>query len=288
MIPWTRTATGWTPRSSAAGGSSSAPSPQALDAAGLEIPETVILDDVSDPRGTGLPADERPWRPPRPAAPDPAHLARLLTPGMRLTYDITGGRFVRDTDEKIKHVIIEVMDAGTLRMPTGRLVAKDPAWIDDRDQPFTVTVPPGEYPVRLSVAQFADNPEHKRVAAANLVIRDEPAESWEMALLPGEDRRTLMDTEYYGFGVDAGMGCFYDASATLAFARLDRSNVLGDAITSPMSDLESGTNLIAYESGWGDGAYPTWIGRAADGEVTCFIADMLLMPGNAAPEADSL
>ncbi len=55
-----------------------------------------------------------------------------------------------------------------------------------------------------------------------------------------------------------------------------------------MSDLESGTNLIAYHSGWGDGAYPTWIGRAADGDVVCFVADMLLMPGNAAPEADCL
>ena len=51
------------------------------------------------------------------------------------------------------------------------------------------------------------------------------------------------------------------------------------------------TALVRFECGpssWGDGAYPTWIGRAAGGRVTCFIADMLLMPGNAAPEADSL
>ena len=259
--------------------------PEALAAAELEIPETATLDDASGPHGTDLPADQRPWQPPRPLAPDPAHLARLFTPGTRLTYDITGGLFVRDTDEKIKKVIIEVMDAGTLRMPSGRLVATDPAWIGDRDQPFTVTVPPGQYPVRLSVVRFADNPEHKRVAAVKLVIRDGPAQSWEMALLPGQDPRTLTDTAFYGFGVDAGMGCFYDASATAAFARLDRRNVLGDAITAPISDLESGTNLIAYHSGWGDGAYPTWIGRAADGDVVCFVADMLLLPGNAAPEA---
>jgi len=98
------------------------------------------------------------------------------------------------------------MDAGTLRMPSGRLAGTDPAWIDDRDQPFTVTVPPGEYPVRLSVVRFADNPEHRRVAAAKLVICDEPAQSWEIALLPGQDPRTLMDEHFYGFGVDAGMG----------------------------------------------------------------------------------
>lgn len=70
-----------------------------------------------------------------------------------------------------------------------------------------------------------------------------------------------------------------------AFAKLDRENVLGDAVAAPMSDLESGTNLIAYRSGWGDGSYPTWIGRDADGHVICFLADMLLLPDNAAPEA---
>jgi hypothetical protein len=27
----------------------------------------------------------------------------------------------------------------------------------------------------------------------------------------------------------------------------------------------------------GDGTYPVWIGRDADGEVTCFVADMLML-----------
>ncbi|MDR2986100.1 MAG: DUF4241 domain-containing protein [Nocardiopsaceae bacterium] len=260
--------------------------PEALDVAGLEIPEAVILDDVSVPQGTGLPAAERPWQPPRPLTPDPIHLARLFTPGTRLTYDNTEDRLVRDTGGPTKKVITEVMDAGMLRMPSGRLVAKDPGWIDDKDQPFSVTVPPGEYPVRLSVVRFADNAEHKRVAAAKLVIRDEPAQFWEMALLPGQDPRTLADMAFYGFAADGGMACFYDASATAAFAGLDHWDVLGGAITSTMNDPGSGTNLIAFESGWGDGAYPTWIGRASDGDVVCFVADMLLLPGDTAADTN--
>jgi len=36
--------------------------------------------------------------------------------------------------------------------------------------------------------------------------------------------------------------------------------------------------VVAWASGWGDGAYPTWIGRDSSGEIACFVADMLLFP----------
>jgi hypothetical protein len=86
------------------------------------------------------------------------------------------------------------------------------------------------------------------------------------------------------------MGCFYDASAAASFARqsdwLDQFDLREMAFTAPASDPGSGANLIAYHSGWGDGDYPVWIGRSADGEVACFVADMLLMPDNVALDAD--
>ncbi|MFD7998827.1 DUF4241 domain-containing protein [Streptomyces mirabilis] len=44
-----------------------------------------------------------------------------------------------------------------------------------------------------------------------------------------------------------------------------------------VDDPATGTNLIAYPSGRGDGSYPVWIGRDADGDVTCFVADMLIL-----------
>jgi hypothetical protein len=31
-------------------------------------------------------------------------------------------------------------------------------------------------------------------------------------------------------------------------------------------------------AGWGDGAYPTWVGRDARGDVTCFVTDFFVVP----------
>lgn len=181
------------------------------------MPATAVLFDVSASDGTGRVLGERPWQLSRALAPDPAHLGRLFAAGTRLAHKITGSP--GPGDESIERVTVEVADAGKLRMPSGRVVAKDPTWFSHVDA-FTVTVPPDEYPVLLSVVRFADSPGHTRVAAAKLVIRDEPPETWEMALLPGQDPRLLGNQEFYGFGVDAGTGCFYDDSAAGAFSEI--------------------------------------------------------------------
>jgi len=113
-------------------------------------------------------------------------------------------------------------------------------------------------------------------AAAKVVTRNEPVVSWEMGLRPGQDLRILPNEGFFGFGVDAGTGCFFDAVAAPAMARLAQDFALGYKRTAELSDPESGANLIAFHSGWGDGDYPTWVGRTASGDVACFIADMQL------------
>ena len=263
--------------------------PEALQAAGLDVPGPVVVRDVSPGDGTGLPPGERPWRARRGLAPDPAYLAWLFTAGTRLAFHARG--WLGEDPETVKKVTVEVRDAGTLHMPSGQLTAADPGWIRADGEPFTVTVPPGSYPVQLSVVRFDDNPEHRRVAAARLAVRDIPVESWEMALTAGQDPRALPDRGFYGFNVDAGMGCFYDASAAASFAHQPRG-WLGQfdlrrlAFTAVASDPGSSANLIAYHSGWGDGSYPVWIGRSADREVACFVADMQLMPDDVAVDED--
>ncbi|AWW37362.1 MULTISPECIES: DUF4241 domain-containing protein [Streptomyces] len=207
----------------------------------------------------------------------------LFTPGSTFTYEsgTTG--------------VIHVTDGGELDLPTGQVVACDPfVYLGSGDvEPFTATVAPGRYRVEAAVATLGEpgEPEsddpHRRVAAARLVIRDEPATTWELALLPGQDLAELEDDEFFGYGVDAGTGCFYDAAAEKGFPETEGDEgPLWDAfqdsdwsavvhlVTSP----DTGNTVAAFTSGWGDGAYPTWIGRTASGEITCFLTDFFVAP----------
>ncbi|SBT46686.1 DUF4241 domain-containing protein [Micromonospora auratinigra] len=210
----------------------------------------------------GLPvssADEPPWRPPRPAS--PPDLESLFVAGV--------DRTVGDGAERAR---LELRHLGDLRLPSGRLIATDPAWLEHDLVPYAVTVPPGCYPVTLSLARIGDDPRHVRVAAARLTVTDRPVHRWEMALRPGQELLDLGHDEFFGFGVDAGMACFVDADEAAGRIETWRTFRIGEQ---PYLRVEDG-GMVLWASGWGDGAYPTWIGRDADGGVACFVADMLL------------
>ncbi|MFI6359685.1 hypothetical protein ACIBJF_45575 [Streptomyces sp. NPDC050743] len=84
---------------------------------------------------------------------------------------------------------------------------------------------------------------------------------------------------HYGFGVDTGTGCFADAAA--AGRLTSGENTVPDDDSSAgilvLDDSESGGNLIVYPSRTGDASYPPWIGPDADGQLTCLVADMLIL-----------
>lgn len=197
-----------------------------------------------------------------------------------------------DRDEDAPEVVVETQPAGLLRMATGRLVAADPGELDYAAQEaYTVPLPRGNHPVTLAVARFVEQPDHVRVAACRVDVRDAPVVSWEHALLPGEDLRTLGEDALPGAGGETGMLCFFDAAAIPGLAELTDDwdqpkglwNELLDTIERDLSaeveDPVTGTNLVVYDIGWHDGPSPVWIGRAADGEVACVVADGEVLSG---------
>ena len=209
----------------------------------------------------------------------PDYFERLFAPGtprMLSRSDVATVRLRQDT---------------SLWLPSGRVVAGEPFWFDDSESAFVQQVPPGEYPLALVIAMFAKGsylPAHETIAAARLVIRDEPVVSWEMAVCEGQDVSELGGDEFFGYPVGGGVGGFVDAAniAPLCddhddyFDRLSVSlKVQETDSTAPstLTDDEDRPLLVAFSSGNGDGDYPTWVGRTADGEVACFLTDFFIL-----------
>jgi hypothetical protein len=169
-----------------------------------------------------------------------------------------GARFSAPDDHATGPYVVErVIEAGSLRLPTGRIVACDPGWRDP-GEPFTVAVPPGSYRMQVAAAaypsEFWGEPLHMEdFTGARVLISDRPTATWEMALRPGQDARTLRNGEFYGFGVDTGTGCFVDAEAAARLTGGD--DIVPDADSTDgihsVDDLESGATSSSIRAAWG-------------------------------------
>jgi Protein of unknown function (DUF4241) len=197
--------------------------------------------------------------------------------------------------------VVEVQDAGTLNLTTGRVTACDPFWggqVERQVAPFTVTVPPGRYPVSVSLARgLLDGPDPVLLlgAAVRLTIREEPVAAWEVALRPGQDPARLRQDQIYTMGVDSGHGSLLDASAVGALAALDEpgseletlfEQVWSTEWANRVVDQASGLNVVVFHCGLGDGGYATWIGRNAAGAPACFVVDLLVFSDSYGPTTD--
>jgi hypothetical protein len=205
-------------------------------------------------------------------------LDRLLTPGARFT------------DEHGAYVV-EAHPLGDVVLPTGRVVGCDPLVVSEAE-PYTVAVAPGRYPARAWVAVVLreDAEVDRRVAALELVICAEPTTRWEQAVVGDQDVAALGDDDYFGYGVDAGAGTLADPTALAAMENWDEERIEDVFIpaelpSSPVPGLiaavldeATGANIVTVCTGWGDGCYGTWIGRTADGRVTSFVTDFMVVP----------
>lgn len=211
-------------------------------------------------------------------------LNRLLRPGAAFP-DLTA------PDDAAEYVM-ESHPAGDVVLPTGQVVGCDPL-ADPDPEPYTVTVAPGTYPLRVWVAvlQQAGTEWERNVAALQLVIRDEPAVRWEPALLKDQDVSELEGDAFFGYPVDAGVGTLADAAAVTALGDWDYERVeaafipaqvpdgpVPGGVFPAVTDEATGANVVVVTSGLGDGGYPTFIGYAESGEVVSFVTDFLVLP----------
>ncbi|MBQ8966012.1 DUF4241 domain-containing protein [Ruminococcus sp.] len=187
---------------------------------------------------------------------------------------------------------------GTVSLPTGSLVACDPLVYMYGSSPIYTKVPAGEFPVELAIIEPSDM-DCARNAAMRIVFSDKPAVKFELALTGDEDIeefRTFTEGDYFGFPVDAGLGCFCDVKAQEAFLRFEDAlhkkhgkdfNTYNDYMAAffaesykadPRYQRKDGDfinftvpdtdyHIPICNSGFGDGMYPVYFGYDEDGNI---------------------
>ncbi|WMW80897.1 DUF4241 domain-containing protein [Undibacterium cyanobacteriorum] len=188
-----------------------------------------------------------------------------------------------------KLVSFEVVSAGTLHVSSGAIVACDPL-VQPGAQPFVCQIAKGDYEVRLAIARLAGGDE--RVAFAKLAFSDSPVVDWKMALVENQSVEKLGADEFFGYGVDAGTGCFMDADAALLLQeRMDQDEEYFEQIgeqmdatykytrswASVLPSTASKANIVCFSSGWGDGCYPSFFGYSSDGKVVSLVTDFCVL-----------
>lgn len=185
---------------------------------------------------------------------------------------------------------VQPYELGPVVLPTGKVVGCDP--LVPHATPFVDVVAPGRYQLRAWVAVLhKDGSEwQRRIAALQLVVGDEPAASWRMALLPGQDVASLADDGFFGYAVDAGTGTLADQVAVEALSDWDYEQVDEvfmparipddpiEAVVAAVVEERTTANVYVVGSGWGDGVYATYVGRTEDGQIASFVTDFRVVP----------
>lgn len=198
------------------------------------------------------------------------------------------------TEKNIGNVNVDQMAIGNVHFPTGKILACDPLVELGDARPYIQTVPAGTYPVTVCVVPSEAYGD--RYAAVKVTICDTKPVRYVMGMTGNENLdEEIGDDEFFGFFVDAGMGCIGDLKTQEAFREYWAKREVEEEGIDPYNDLFSdlleesfntnpkyqreggdwvnwtvpGTdcNLPVFTSGWGDGVYPVYFGYDAEGKV---------------------
>ena len=198
------------------------------------------------------------------------------------------------TEKVIGNREVDVLDIGAVHFPSGTIFACDPLVELEDTPPFIQTIPAGTYPVKICVVpseKYGD-----RYACVKVEVSREKPVRYELGMTGQEDLvEEPSEDEYFGFGVDAGMGCVADIQTQAAFKTYWAKRLEEDPDIDPYNDLfcdlleenakacpkyqlshgdwlnwtvpDTDCNLPIFASGWGDGYYPVYFGYDAKGKV---------------------
>jgi len=192
--------------------------------------------------------------------------------------------------EEIAGEKMEVMEIGDVSLPSGKVVVRDPlVFLDSTQNPYFIETPKGNFPVTIAVVKSEDWGD--RYAAVKVKFTDKKPVLYQEALIGNENLDGVKEDDFFGFHVDAGLGCIADAEALPEFdkfiADLNVDNIYDDYFAelfaqsykeNPNNQRDAGdwinwtipnTNyqIPMFASGFGDGSYPVYFAYDANGEI---------------------
>jgi hypothetical protein len=185
---------------------------------------------------------------------------------------------------------METMKIGNVSLPSGKIVVRDPlVYLSSDEKPYFIQVPKGNFPVTVAVVKSEDWGD--RYAVVKVEFTKEKPVVYREALIGIEDLEDVTEDDFFGFSVDAGLGCITDAEV-LPFvdqfvAETEVDNVYDDYFADifaqsyrdfPDNQRDAGDwinwtvpntdyQIPMFASGFGDGSYPVYFAYDANNEI---------------------
>ena len=188
-------------------------------------------------------------------------------------------------DTEFGRMNIEKIEAGKLRLSTGKIIATDPIFMYD-DECYSEQVNPGMYPVYIYVGK-TDN-RKKQTVLAEMRFSDNAPVKWEMALLKGESAKSFKTDEFMGYEVENGLGCFMDEKVMEILDVMNEEELekyekkISEAVRSSQCScadisVDKDDNMIVFASGWNTGTFPTYYGFDSKNKLARLVTDFMVI-----------
>lgn len=207
-------------------------------------------------------------------------------------------------DEKeIAGIPLDIMDIGLCDLPGGKVIVADPLVYLDKDcTPYLVQAPAGSYKTEVCVIKPYDG-DCARYVVVRLRFNQNRAVKFYEALIGSEDLENFEEGEYFGFNVDAGLGCICDAQVNKIITdwreNWEKQNPDGEIYNdyyyelfkesykqNPQYQRDGGDwinwqvpgtdyHVPFFQAGFGDGTYPVYWGFDESGAVCQLIIQFI-------------
>lgn len=193
----------------------------------------------------------------------------------------------------VESPLIDTFEAGSIHLSSGRLVACDPLTTSDMEAYDTI-FPTGDFPVLVHKEK-----ESNCVAYVEIVFNEREISPWKMAVTKNQNVDDLKGEEIFGYPGESGMGCFMDAEAQKSLQNLEQKifeekgeqfSGIYDEFFRPYffnedgainqyaflkPNAESESTIFAFETGYGDGFYASYIAYDNENKPVKIISEFI-------------